>query len=158
MRIVSFGGVQDVSFLKIGNRMWPVMQNLIPATFFYAALDVSKTWVNNNDDTHTQQNIVVYESPDVYWHMRVEKPHIDDYKDLDDPQAEYDIAMEKYVKELTEFREKNRQWFTQRADMLEDMPGYIQEKRNRTGAKETYPAEGYEARMLQGVFETNGLL
>ena len=155
MRVVSFGGDREVSFLKIGSRMWPVSQYLLPSTFFYAALDVSKTFVNDAKDTTSQQNITVYESPDVYWQIRVDKPHLDDFREEDDPQAAYDSAMEKYVEDLTEFRERNRDWFMKRAEMLEDMPGYIQKHRERTGARETYPADGYEARPLRGVFETD---
>jgi hypothetical protein len=153
MRVLSYGGERDVSFLKIGQRMWPVSQNLIPATFFYAALDVSKTFTKDGDNS--QQIIVVYESPDVYWQIRVEKPHLDDFRDEEDPQDAFDTALAKYVEDLTEFRERNRDWFMKRAEMLEDMPGYIQNQRERTGARETYPADGYEARQLNGVFETD---
>ncbi len=101
-----------------------------------------------------------YESPEVYWQYRMSslKPHIDNYKGSDDPQSDYDKAMEEYVAKLEDFRETNRPWYKNRAFMLSDMTGYVYSIREKTGAQFSYPVDGYYiTRSAETIYEVNNI-
>ena len=129
--------------------MWPVAKHLVASKFFYGVIDTSKEYENDAD------SITMYENPDIYWQIKVEKPHRDDYIESEDPEEEYTKAMEDYSKRLVEFKENNRGWYENRREMAKDMGSYILKHREKIGARETYPADGYEARALSSVFEIN---
>ena len=129
--------------------MWPVENYLVASKFFYAVKDTSKEYEKEAD------SITMYENPDIYWQVKVEKPHRDDYIESDNPEEEYTKAMEEYSNKLVEFKENNKGWYENRRAMAQDMGAYVINHRERTGAKDTYPADGYEARALSNVFEIN---
>lgn len=156
MIIYTFGGPRTIEFLRIGNRMWPVKNLYASTKFFYSVLDVSRTWDYNGKNENS--NIRHFESPEVYWQYRMGslKPHIDNFKGMEDPQAEYDQAMQNYMDRLTAFRESNKSWYEDRNAMMEDMASFIHTIREKTGAQPSYPAEGYPiTRSAEAIYDAN---
>ena len=156
MHIYTLGGPRNIEFLRIGNHMWPLGETYAPTQFFYSALDVSRTWdYHGKNET---SNVRHFENPEVYWqcHMGSSKPHIDSFRETEDPQAEYDQAMQDYMERLTTFRESNKAWYKNRSAMMEDMTGYIHNIRQQTGAQSSYPAEGYHiTRSSEAIYDAN---
>lgn len=157
MRIYTFGGPRNVEFLRIRNRMWPLKETYASTNFFYSVLDVSKTW-EDYDGKNETSNIRHYESPEVYWQYRMgsSKPHIDSFKEMENPQTEYDQAMQDYIKRLTTFRANNQQWYDNHNAMMDDMAAYIHSIREQTGAQSSYPVEGYHiTRSAEEIYDAN---
>ena len=147
MRVLTYSGYRNISFLRQGGSMWPVANHLVASKFFYGVIDTSKEYENE------AESITMYENPDIYWQVKMEKPHQDDYSESENPEEEYNKAMEEYSQKLLEFKENNKGWYENRREMAKDMSSYVLKHRKKIGAKDTYPADGYEARALSNVFE-----
>jgi len=127
-----------------------VNEGYVASKYFYSVLDTS--WEN------TENNVRHYETPEIYWQSRMNKPHIDDYRKTEDPQTEYEETLATYMTKLQEFRETNKQWYKNRLEMVTDMESYIGTVREKTGAQPSYPAGGYlSTRSLNGIYEVNNM-
>ena len=140
MKVLTYGGFRDIHYIKKGNRMWPCTPQTAASKFFFGSIDISRTF--DHDEQNINSRITYYESPELYWQTRISKPHIDDYKESENPQNEYQIDLEKYIQDLQTFKENNKGWYENKRNMIKDMGTFVSKLRHdRAGI---YPENGYE--------------